>query len=485
MSTATTHPLQSASTLGNRTLHRYLTLGTIVFADLLALISAGGIAVVVRYLFHAQFSPSDWLTFLPGILIFFLVYAWTGLYPGIAINPIEEFRLILRSSSIGFLLLIGATVFLREGFYASRIVFVMAWTLTILFVPASRRLLRGWAAEQSWWGIPTVILGEAEASGMMLELLEGHARIGLRPVALLVADSHNVPLRLRPKGDVLFGDLIDAPAIAGDHRNCYAVLAMPKSGSERVRTTFNECASMYRNVLIIPDLFGMRSISVSAKDICGVLALEVDQKLTFLMPQLVKRGFDMLVSGVGAIILLPLFLVLYLLVKFTSPGPAFYVQSRIGRNEVSFRLLKFRSMVLDADKVLRSHLEADPELQAEWSRDQKLKRDPRITRIGRILRKTSLDELPQLWNVLCGEMSLVGPRPIVQSEIEKYGTVYRQYQRVTPGVTGLWQISGRNNTTYDMRKRLDDYYVQNWSVSLDIYILLRTLKTIFMSEGAY
>jgi lipopolysaccharide/colanic/teichoic acid biosynthesis glycosyltransferase len=114
-----------------------------------------------------------------------------------------------------------------------------------------------------------------------------------------------------------------------------------------------------------------------------------------------------------------------------------------------------------------------------------LKRDPRITTVGRILRKTSLDELPQLWNVLCGDMSLVGPRPIVESEIEKYGMVYRQYQRVVPGVTGMWQISGRNNTTYEMRTQLDDYYVRNWSVSLDIYILFRTVKTLFFYEGAY
>jgi Undecaprenyl-phosphate galactose phosphotransferase WbaP len=307
----------------------------------------------------------------------------------------------------------------------------------------------------------------------------------LRPIALLVENSMEVPSRQRPSGDVIFGDLKEAQAIARSHHHCYAVLAMPKSGSERVKTIFNECADLYGNVLIIPDLFGMRSLSVSAKDICGVLALEVEQKLTFLMPQLVKRFFDMLVSATAALLLFPIFVLVYLAVKLTSSGPAFYTQTRIGRNEEPFRLLKFRSMVVDADKVLRRHLQEDEALHEEWQRDQKLKRDPRITGIGRFLRKTSLDELPQLWNVLCGEMSLVGPRPIVASEIEKYGKIYRQYKRVTPGVTGLWQVSGRNNTTYEMRTRLDDYYVQNWSLSLDIYILLRTLKTIFLSEGAY
>ena len=139
----------------------------------------------------------------------------------------------------------------------------------------------------------------------------------------------------------------------------------------------------------------------------------------------------------------------------------------------------------EADAILQQNLEADPRLREEWDTYHKLRRDPRVTPIGRFLRKTSLDELPQLWNVIRGEMSLVGPRPIVHSEIIKYGQIYRQYLRVTPGMTGLWQISGRNNTTYEMRTRLDDYYVTNWSVSLDIYILARTLKTVLLLEGAY
>jgi lipopolysaccharide/colanic/teichoic acid biosynthesis glycosyltransferase len=118
-------------------------------------------------------------------------------------------------------------------------------------------------------------------------------------------------------------------------------------------------------------------------------------------------------------------------------------------------------------------------------RDHKLRNDPRVTLIGKFLRKCSLDELPQIWNVFCGEMSLVGPRPIVQSEIEKYGHIFRQYKRVRPGITGLWQISGRNNTTYERRIQIDDYYVSNWSMSLDLYILLRTVRTVLITDGAY
>lgn len=142
-------------------------------------------------------------------------------------------------------------------------------------------------------------------------------------------------------------------------------------------------------------------------------------------------------------------------------------------------------MVPNANQVLQEYLSAHPELQAEWDKDHKLKNDPRITWIGKILRKTSLDELPQLWNVFVGEMSLVGPRPIVTEEINKYGPTFRDYLRVTPGITGLWQISGRNNTTYAERLEYDEFYVRNWSPWMDLYILSRTVRTVILCEGAY
>jgi lipopolysaccharide/colanic/teichoic acid biosynthesis glycosyltransferase len=142
-------------------------------------------------------------------------------------------------------------------------------------------------------------------------------------------------------------------------------------------------------------------------------------------------------------------------------------------------------MVPDADRILADYLSAHPEYLFEWQRDHKLRNDPRVTPIGRWLRRLSLDELPQLWNVVIGQMSLVGPRPIVKAEIEKYGRRFGLYSRVRPGITGLWQVSGRNNTTYDERVSLDEYYVHNWSVWFDTYLLLRTVKTVLNREGAY
>ena len=465
-------------------LQRWLTHGTVLLADLLSLLVAGAIAVFTRYLFHAQFTPHDWIVFAPSILIFLLVFAYSGLYPGVGTSPIEESRQILRASSIGFLILISVSFFLREGIFSSRIVFALAWVLTILLVPLNRRLLRGACSLQPWWGIPTVILGEQEAGRMMLNLLRGHRRLGLRPIAFLSAHPEDRN-ELSEANGILIGDLSHARQLAEEHAGCYAIIAMPSAGSEQLQSIYNAHIETYKNVLIVPDLFGMSSLSVVASDLGGILTLKLDQGLARTLPGLVKRAFDMTIAGFTLALLLPIILALCLAVKLSSSGPIFYGQRRVGKEGLPFNIWKFRTMVTNADAVLQTHLENDEALREEWLRDHKLKVDPRVTGIGRLLRKTSLDELPQLFNILLGDMSLVGPRPIVQAEVEKYGTHFNQYRKVTPGLTGLWQISGRNNTTYDLRTRMDGYYVRNWSLSLDAYILLRTLKTIVLSEGAY
>ena len=178
-----------------------------------------------------------------------------------------------------------------------------------------------------------------------------------------------------------------------------------------------------------------------------------------------------------------MFIVLTILVKLTSRGPAFYVSERIGRNGRKFKILKYRTMVHQSDRKLEQILSESPKLAQEWSRQFKLDNDPRITPLGRFLRKTSLDELPQLWNVLCGDMAIVGPRPIVEEEISKHGSAYEEIISVKPGLTGLWQVSGRNELSYDERIRINLYYIRNWSIWLDYYILLKTPREIFSAHG--
>jgi Undecaprenyl-phosphate galactose phosphotransferase WbaP len=197
------------------------------------------------------------------------------------------------------------------------------------------------------------------------------------------------------------------------------------------------------------------------------------------------RVLDISLILFAAPYILAVFLVIMVLIVLDSEGPIFYRQSRIGRYGRKFYVYKFRTMVQNADQVLQTYLENSAELKAEWLATHKLKKDPRVTRVGAILRKLSVDELPQLWNVLNGEMSLIGPRPIVEQEIEKYGKCFDLYIQVRPGLTGLWQVSGRSDTSYERRVELDQYYILNRSLKLDLQIILKTIGVVLGGKGAY
>jgi Undecaprenyl-phosphate galactose phosphotransferase WbaP len=198
----------------------------------------------------------------------------------------------------------------------------------------------------------------------------------------------------------------------------------------------------------------------------------------------VKRVFDIVASMSAIVVLSPVLIVIATLVKLDG-GPALYGHTRVGRHGKKFRCLKFRSMVVNSEQVLKDLLARDPEARAEWEREFKLKNDVRVTRIGRFLRRTSLDELPQFWNVLRGEMSFVGPRPIIDQELERYGEASKYYLMATPGITGLWQVSGRNDVDYATRVSLDVSYVENWTFRKDIGILFKTFFVVIRGTGAY
>lgn len=199
---------------------------------------------------------------------------------------------------------------------------------------------------------------------------------------------------------------------------------------------------------------------------------------------LAKRILDLLGTILLAAIFSPLIVAIIILMR-REGGSIIYRHRRIGRDGRSFECLKFRTMVPNAEQVLRELLERDPAIKAEWVRDHKLRSDPRVTRLGKFLRRTSLDELPQLWNVMRGEMSLVGPRPVVREELLRYGRNVRAYLSAKPGITGLWQVKGRNDTDYRRRVVLDTYYVRNQNLLLDLYILFKTTKVVLGGSGAY
>ena len=198
----------------------------------------------------------------------------------------------------------------------------------------------------------------------------------------------------------------------------------------------------------------------------------------------VKRVLDIVLASAGLVFLLPLTIPIALAIRLHDGGPALFVQTRIGKDGKTFQCFKFRSMVVDADRRLAELLERDPQARAEWATNQKLRNDPRITRLGAFLRKSSLDELPQLLNIIRGDMSVVGPRPIVESEIVKYGPYFTYYKGTKPGLTGLWQVSGRSDTTYDERVALDVDYVRKWSNVRDVRIIAMTIPAILKSKGA-
>jgi Undecaprenyl-phosphate galactose phosphotransferase WbaP len=463
--------------------NRTLTVATLVAADVFAVVTAMCIAITIRLMFHANLTPSAYLPLLTALPLFFLVFSGLNMYPGIATNAIEEFKHTLHAVTLAYLLVIVSTFFIRVGGHFSRIAFGLAWLLTLVLVPMARHAARSFGSRQSWWGVPTVIFGANGTGAAMLKVLADQPTLGLRPIALLREEG--VVSRVNTPEDLFVGEFHHAGQLAARNRGCYAILAMPELRASELEEVLNDYSHHFHHVLVLPDLAGMSSLWISARDLGGMLGLEITQRLSQTVPRMIKRSFDLAVTSFAALCILPLIILLYLGVRLSSPGPVFYGQRRLGRDHTMFTAWKFRSMVMNADEVLESHLAEDSELRAEWERDRKLKRDPRVTAIGRIMRKTSLDELPQLWNVLIGQMSLVGPRPIVTAEVDRYGRRYQHYRRVTPGITGLWQISGRNNTTYEQRTELDEYYVRNWSVAMDLYILYRTFKTVLFTEGAY
>jgi Undecaprenyl-phosphate galactose phosphotransferase WbaP len=248
---------------------------------------------------------------------------------------------------------------------------------------------------------------------------------------------------------------------------------------------FHRSAEVFSDVIVVPDLAGFSSLWVEARDLNGMLGLQVHQRLLATGPRIIKRAVDLCAVLAGTVFALPLAIAIAVAIKLTSPGPVFYRQTRLGSGGRSFTAWKFRSMVDHANAALDQCLNTDAALRHEWLQFQKLRDDPRITPVGRFLRHTSLDELPQLWNILRGQMSLVGPRPIVEEETSRYGDAYALYKKVRPGLTGLWQVSGRNHLSYEERVTLDTYYIRNWSPWLDLYILARTVAAVLLARGAY
>ncbi|MEM7313374.1 MAG: undecaprenyl-phosphate galactose phosphotransferase WbaP [Planctomycetota bacterium] len=418
------------------------------------------------------------------VIVAFVVFR---LYPASGMSPVFELRQTCIALTLVFFFLATASGFrYRHGPYVAFSLLAFTWLPSLLLVPLFRSITRHWAANWSWWGIPIAIVGGGEAAHQAyLKLRKGRNR-GLLPIGIISDDywdSSNLPY------EEYLGPIGELDLIAKDKGVFRAMLAHA-DGPNSCNREFD--ALVERVALIMPHVIVTTrkseqypSLWNEAGEVAGMPSIYIKDRLLLPIPRLVKRAMDVGLVALGSLVALPVMTLIAIVVKLTTKGPVLYSQERPGVGGKRFRVWKFRTMRVDADKALEKYLAKHPELREEWETNTKLRNDPRITRIGRILRKTSLDELPQLWNVLVGEMSLVGPRPLLEEDVAKYDDSFALYSRVKPGLTGLWQVSGRNNTTYAERIRLDVYYVRNWSVWMDLHILVRTIKTVLLGEGAY
>ncbi len=474
-------PLRLASL--TRSMPDYSPLASLclLVSDLVGLSIVFWLAIWVKYLFNHDVDFSLYLQIYPVVAVFFVAFFAQGLYPGLLLHPAEEMRRVFHAVS-AVMVIFAAAVFLRKsGSDYSRFAFVMTWAFGTPVVVLGRTLVRNSFGRMRWWAVSAVVLGSAPAVERIARSLQ-KAQLGIHITGVLLEgatgswDSDLPPI---------LGHM--SQASLADHQSLsrYAILAMPNRSHAEIRQTIQDHCKSFHRLLVVTDIPGLCCLGISPREIGGQVGLEIPQRLRFVGPKIIKRCLDLAVSSLLLAALFPLLLLICIAIKITSNGPALFGHRRYGRDGRIFKALKFRTMVSNADQILDQHLRSHPELLAEWQRDHKLKNDPRITWVGRWLRRYSLDELPQLLNILVGQMSLVGPRPIVQSEIPRYADSYELYTRVTPGLTGLWQVSGRNNTTYQERVAFDEYYIRNWSIWMDMYIIGRTFQVVLLAHGAY
>ena len=393
----------------------------------------------------------------------------------------DELGDILRL--VGILAVLDMTLVAATRWNASRQWWIWVWVASCVLIVWGRFVTRWILQKLGLWIRPTIIIGQGENATEAAIALQSEPRMGFQVAGYVDVDAEVIELKLN--GRVL-QNLNQLEALA-DQPGIQWVIALEHSQSEQrehwLRTLTQWGAS---DISVIP---AMRGVPLYGTDIAHffsheVALLRVRNNLRRWPARLTKRLFDLVSASALLVLLSPILLLISVALKLEG-GNVFFAHQRIGKNGRKFGCYKFRSMVPNAEQLLTQLLAKNPEMQAEWQREHKLKDDPRVSKLGDFLRRTSLDELPQLLNVLKSEMSLVGPRPIVQEELQRYGSEKSYYLMVRPGMTGLWQVSGRNDVDYETRVYLDAWYVKNWSLWYDLAILFKTIKVVFSRNGAY
>ncbi len=439
----------------------------------------------------------DYLVFWPVPVLFtsvnslFDLYHGNWMYPSAPLSPVEEMRRLIGSS---FLTHIGVLAFLAfayqttEGY--SRVVMAVSGCVVAVASQSFRNWVRWILYRLNIGQIPVLLAGGGKVAESVALMLSENAYLGMRIVGYFEGLDRLGRKRRRRAwkdsaltklGIKYLGSLRD---IVTDAKKRDIKILLACQDERLFKRQIEEFSEWFTYIEYLPTahafpVFGSRPVSFG-----GMGGLEMVNQGRMKVKQIQKRFLDMFFAVSAFLILSPLFIIIPILIKITSKGTVFFRQKRLGKHGKTIYVWKFRSMYNDAEKRLSRLLKENPKVADEWKRNFKLLNDPRVTPLGRFLRKTSLDELPQLFNVFSGDMALIGPRPIVKGEVIYYGDLYRVFSSVKPGITGLWQVSGRSDTDYAKRVSLDAYYVLNWSPWMDIWILVRTVYAVLFMRGA-
>lgn len=439
------------------------------------------------------FGPYIYLILLISLLGIIIFYV-NGLYNlRVPSEKPYEIRKIFMAISTGAMIVIAADFSQNEHIFPSKSIPLYGWIISFFLVFFARQIIKSIQEYLFRYKIGvqnTLIIGANDTSKKLMNAVRNKPSLGYNFIGILDNDIN----RSTFEGIKVLGTEEDLAEILEKHNFDEIIQTNPLSQNKTIKAIKLSDKNKIEFKLA-PSLYDVYTAKNRVSVMAGIPIIELVRTPLEDWGRITKRVFDIIGSVIGLIIFSPISLILAILIKTTDRGPIFYKHKRIGRADKPFEVYKFRSMKLEycmgkqyggkkAEEAFKKIME-DPEKAKEFKKDFKLVNDPRVTKIGKFLRKTSLDELPQFINVFRGEMSLVGPRPIVKDEIEKYGESKYQRMIVKPGITGLWQISGRNDLDYRERSKLDIYYIENWSLFLDIKILLKTLPVFFRKNGAY
>jgi len=366
----------------------------------------------------------------------------------------------------------------------SRLYVFLMWLFSFIFTISFRYVVKKSLEIAGVLQLPVLMIGAGKTAGLLLKAYEGDVGLGYKIVGVLDdfgVDRSNV-------GNVPYlGTFADTERVIKATKVKNVIIAAPGMATKDLNELIYRVQPLVRNLSFVPNLIGLPvgGIEVDSMYNEKMMVLRLRNNLARSYNRHIKFIFDMALTILGTVCISPILFVLAVIIRLDSRGPIIFSHKRVGKNGKIFPCYKFRTMCVNAQEKLNDYLRENPQLKEEWERDFKLKDDPRVTKVGKFLRKTSLDELPQIFNVLKGEMSLVGPRPIIKDEVVKYGNYINDYYMVRPGITGMWQVSGRSDTTYEERVAMDSWYVRNWSVWIDVVMLFRTFKTVVKGQGAY